>query len=133
MLLGDYLHNVRSALDHLVCQLALLDGAPGCETTQFPITSSHGNYVSQEPRWLRGVSPGHRADLERLQPYHAGARMNDHLLMILDEFSNVDKHRVVHPAFGYFLGFEDVPHGFPNADAGTIRWNRIATGRRVRR
>src|ERR1700675_2396602 len=36
---GDIVHNLRSALDHLVCQLAILDGndVSCCDQTYFPI------------------------------------------------------------------------------------------------
>ena len=42
LILGDFAHNVRAALDHLVCQLARLDNpSDPCGSTQFPITMSH--------------------------------------------------------------------------------------------
>jgi hypothetical protein len=122
VILGDYLFNLRSALDHLVCQFALLDtgGAATCERTQFPICSSPTNFVNKQGTWLLGLSPGHVADIERLQPYHRGAQAGDHFLSILNEFNNVDKHRVVHPLFGYYRGPADILHVIGNRDAGVI-------------
>lgn len=122
VILGDVLHNLRSALDHLVCQLALLDTGEtaDCAKTQFPITSSEDNFMEKEPAGLRGLSDVHRAQIERHQPYHAGARMHDHVLMIVSSFNNVDKHAVVHPLFGYYRGFADIPTVEGNFDAGVI-------------
>src|SRR5262245_2957355 len=47
VILGDCVHNLRSALDHLICQVALLDGGTmdDCAQTQFPIASkSEGQF-----------------------------------------------------------------------------------------
>jgi hypothetical protein len=40
-MLGDCVHDLRSALDHLVCRLTLLNGGTmeNCAKTQFPIAS----------------------------------------------------------------------------------------------
>jgi hypothetical protein len=37
VLLGDVLHNLRSALDHLMWQVTVLDGGTPNRSTQFPI------------------------------------------------------------------------------------------------
>jgi len=39
LLLGDFVHNLRSALDHLIWQLVLLSDAKPGEHNQFPICS----------------------------------------------------------------------------------------------
>src|ERR1700751_5324457 len=43
---GDIVHNLRSALDHLVCQLALLNGKPRscCRDTAFPICIKESSF-----------------------------------------------------------------------------------------
>lgn len=134
-ILGDFAHNLRSALDHLICQLALLDGAASCDTTQFPICSSNGQFKRHEPSWLKGLSATHIADIERLQPYHAGKMADHHFLTILNYLDNVDKHRVLHPTFGYFNPTEAEARALRfvplNRDVGTVRLRAIAAGRRI--
>lgn len=135
ILLGDFAHNLRSALDHLICQLALLNGPTDCSTTQFPICfDGPARFKELAGNWLKGVSPLHRAAIEKAQPYEC-RKPEDHALAILDWVDRIDKHRAVHPAFGFFvdpgeagaraLRFET------NDAAGGIRWREIANGRRV--
>lgn len=133
LLLGDFAHSLRCALDHLVCQLALLAGAD-CKTTQFPICSNPGEFRKREGNWLKGIDSRHRAAIEQAQPYNSGAP-DRHALTILNWIDNVDKHRAVHPAFGYF--FDPGRRGaaelrfVPNQAAGVIRYRKVANGRRV--
>jgi len=102
VMLGDCVHNLRSALDHLVCQLTLLNGGSmeDCGQTQFPIASKcEGQFESMADRRIPGLSMKHRAMVKRLQPYHAGNQAWRHPLAILATLSNADKHRILNPAF----------------------------------
>jgi hypothetical protein len=109
VIVGDYVHNLRSALDQLVWQLVLLAGAEPARRNQMPIEDTPDKFARNAKRMLNGVSAGHRATLERAQPYHAAAELlTEHPLRVLRELSNVDKHQVVHPAYS-FLGDADPP------------------------
>jgi hypothetical protein len=136
LLLGDYAHNLRAALDHLVCQLALAAGGT-CDTTQFPICSTHSNFVEKEGTWLKGIDNlSHRATIEKLQPYHSGeAERDSHFLNVIAWLDNTDKHRVIHPTFGYLhpseIGGAKGLRFVPNRDAGPIQWHLVANGRRI--
>jgi hypothetical protein len=137
LILGDYIHNLRSALDHLVCQLARLsEPSDDCTTTQFPIRKSRQLFDSVEPDWLRGVDAKHRARIEQAQPYNARERARDHALSIIEALDNFDKHRAIHPAFGFFrdpgLTGAAALRFAPNRDAGVIRRRKIANGRRIK-
>lgn len=134
ILLGDFAHNLRSALDHLVCQLALLNAPTDCSTTQFPICFKPVRFNELTGNWLKGVSTRHRAAIEKAQPYES-RKPEDHALAILDWVDRVDKHRAVHPAFGFFVdpgraGAEALRFE-PNDAAGAIRRREIANGRRI--
>ncbi len=135
LILGDYIHNLRAALDHLVCQLARLSGPSDCTTTQFPIRKSSQLFDSVEPDWLRGVDAEHRAAIERKQPYYARERARDHALSIIEALDNFDKHRAIHPAFGFFrdpgLTGAAALRFVSDRDAGAIRLRKIANGRRI--
>ena len=70
VLLGDFLHNLRSSLDHLAWQMVLAnDGTPksGIGGTQFPILKKRG----KTPIKIAGGVAAEVADLiEKLQPYN---------------------------------------------------------------
>jgi hypothetical protein len=100
VIVGDYVHNLRSALDHLAWQLVLLDGGTPGERTQFPITSTRREFDRQAKR-LGALTDRHLAGIESAQPYHAEDRLKEHPLNSLSYLSNIDKHRIVHPMFGY--------------------------------
>lgn len=131
VMLGDVLHNFRSALDHLVCQLVLLNTRKlGGQDNQFPICSSGARYWSigrngqpstREFR-LRGVSDEHRAVIDGLQPYRAQDPPNlIQPLAALRDLSNLDKHRLVHPTLvAVDVRSSDDFGLISNADAGDM-------------
>jgi hypothetical protein len=89
VIIGDALHNLRSALDHLAYQLPL---APGKlrGRIQFPIVESANKYKK-----IRGSVVKFRKDavkaLDALEPYKGG---ND-LLWSLHSLDIIDKHRLL--------------------------------------
>lgn len=98
LILGDFVHNTRSALDHLVYQLVLLAGGAPHERHQFPILDSEADWqskITKNPRgMLEFVNPSLVAVIESLQPYMPGSGLPS--LTVLRNFSNTDKHRLVH-------------------------------------
>lgn len=123
VIIGEVAHSLRSALDGLIYQLALLKTkTPMMDTIQqFPIflvgrskrphTSSGGMPAQFEfPRSAKGrlikqrrfgrsmisnLSPKHQALIEQLQPYKHGGGGRSNPLMLLKEFNNTDKHRLI--------------------------------------
>jgi hypothetical protein len=93
VIVGDALHDLRSALDHLIWQLVILDGHKPWKRNQFPIFDTPKQFKDERPRYLRGVSTEHRAQIEMYQPYHGGER--GVRLSTLARLNDVDKHRVV--------------------------------------
>lgn len=93
---GDGIHNFRSALDHLVWQLALLQTPGPSRSTQFPIVSEEKDFASQGFR-IADLAADHQAMIERHQPYHRGGKTSP--LWQLKELSNFDKHRVLNLPF----------------------------------
>lgn len=99
---GDVLHNLRSALDHLAWQLALLTTATPYDRTQFPIAFTEGEFGSRGgQKMISDLSPEHRARIETFQPYH-GTNENWTPLALHDlrVLSNTDKHRLVNATAG---------------------------------
>jgi hypothetical protein len=104
VLIGDCVHNFRSALDHLAYALAASYTAPlpqaYARTSAFPIFRTGPLYRRTGPAGaaykMRGMSRRARAAIQRLQPYHRRKRPGLSSLWMLEELSNIDKHRLVH-------------------------------------
>ena len=92
--IGDCLHNMRSALDHLV--YALAGSAARNARTEFPIFVDRDQFRSKQGRLLRGVADDAVTVIKWVQPYRWGARASIHPLWILHELNNIDKHRLLH-------------------------------------
>lgn len=107
LVIGDYLHNARAALDYLAWQLVLASGITPNGRTKFPISKDprlkkkRRSGVVVEP----GVSAPILAVVESLQPYHAPDPAL-HPLWLINELSNIDKHRTLHPIVAWVRGAE---------------------------
>jgi hypothetical protein len=89
---GDVIHNLRSALDHLIWQLVLVNGGkPDEMKTEFPVWWSKANFESGGPGNAKGVSKEALDILYALKPYKGG---NDSL-WLLHKLDIVDKYRLV--------------------------------------
>jgi hypothetical protein len=94
VILGDALHNFRSALDHLAWQLVLANGATPTNQTQFPITTSPARFAEQRRR-VQGMAPEVVQEIETLQPYEPREGPEFTALGHLRDLSNRDKHQLV--------------------------------------
>jgi hypothetical protein len=108
VIFGDAVHNLRSALDHLVWQLVRLNNKNPSGANQFPICDTGTNYwsvgwrngkktSSTRERCLGGVSDAHKALIDEMQPYRTRIPPRaSHALSTLRDLSNHDKHRLIH-------------------------------------
>jgi hypothetical protein len=97
LIVGDCIHNLRSCLDHLVYQLAILNGAgpDAASKTSFPI------YLRQKvfqdviaDKVAPFVHATAIAEIEKLQPYKTLDPENC-TLWKLSQLDNIDKHRLL--------------------------------------
>jgi len=115
--IGEIAHNFRSALNHLVYQLALLQHDPetvaGTKSLQFPIflvrdsPDKNRTFEGRGKRMIELLRPEHQARIERLQPYKRGSGVRfkptdrakrgkrNESLFWLQEINNADKHRLL--------------------------------------
>jgi len=99
---GDALHNLRSALDNLVYELAVAHrGAPlpasVAADSGFPIFADEGpNTAKNVKRQLRGVHPDARVIIRNMQPYNPGHGGQENLRWLLNDLNAKDKHRLPH-------------------------------------
>jgi hypothetical protein len=92
VVIGDFLFNVRSALDHLLWQLVFLNENKPSKSNMFPISSTPDIFSEEVKRGrVKGISTEAQKLLENLQPYHPG---NEPLATLAD-LHNLDKHRTL--------------------------------------
>lgn len=98
LIVGDCIHNLRSALDHLVYQLAILNGcgAKAARNTIFPICITPGDFADIAQRKVTPfVSGATLAEIEDVQPYRTTNMPDTAPLWHLAQIDNADKHRVL--------------------------------------
>jgi hypothetical protein len=109
-ILGDFVHNLRSALDHLAIAL-VLSNDPRADITRnsFPLFENDPNRedatAEERKRWKRltkGMTAEQIAEIERYQPFNYPVDPgNVSTLTALGNLSNIDKHRGL-IALGHF-------------------------------
>src|SRR5262249_4018917 len=57
LLIGDAVHNLRSALDHLAWQLVEANGDTPTTKTAFPIYKTLAKYTTESTRRVKGMDP----------------------------------------------------------------------------
>jgi hypothetical protein len=112
LLIGDVLHNLSGALDHLAYALAEANPANAkplakeiAEHSEFPIIGDINSkriagagqrmFDEAKRKKLRGITPEAQAVIEELQPYQRGNKFTSDPLWTLYELSNIDKHRLL--------------------------------------
>jgi hypothetical protein len=101
VLLGDCVHNMRSALDNLICGLArTVDPSCACKGTAFPYSENEKAFDANIKRDLVGVPSDAQKIIKQLQPWCDTAPSPNPLLM-LNKLSNIDKHRSCNFALAY--------------------------------
>lgn len=88
VIVGEYLYNLRAALDYLIYVLAEMDAGEAQRGTQFPIEDTPEGFAGRRESFLKGLSEEHIAQIETLQPYK-GCDWTKRLRIL----SNPDKHR----------------------------------------
>lgn len=95
VLIGEIIGQLRSTLDHLAWQLALLNTQSPAEGTEFPIFKDEGRYRQGRASKIRSLPPAAQTIIDGLQPY-LNAAPEDDLLWVLHRLANDDKHRSPH-------------------------------------
>lgn len=90
--LGDCIHNMRAALDNLVCGLARTqDRFCTCKDTAFPYTQNEADWNASIQASLAGVPKPAKKIIKSVQPWRDPTTPNP--LVMLNKLSNIDKHR----------------------------------------
>lgn len=96
VLIGELVHNLRSALDHTAYAAAK---SPS-DKTQFPIFTRREDWDRKAQAMIQSIPDEITRLIEEAQPYHAPEDTDpkQHLLAILNRLSNHDKHHLLHTA-----------------------------------
>lgn len=108
LIFGDMVHNLRSAMDHIVWHFATREVAVPKRTTAFPIYTDADKYAGTGPG-LGGRQAGVykitditdaavRALIEQAQPYNFADGYQASPLYWVQEFDTTDKHKLIVPA-----------------------------------
>lgn len=87
---GEVVHQIRSALDHLANRLVRAAGHQPTRRTSFP------NHIRPPRKAVAihpGVDPKALSVIDQVQPYHRRHEPDHHPLAVLNELWNIDKHR----------------------------------------
>lgn len=100
ILIGEWAHNLRSALDQVAWELVEMNGGVPSRKTQFPIldfapTKDGVRVPLRVKAKTGGVSEDVLTLIERAQPYSHGDDPTWHPLSLLAEINNCDKHRTL--------------------------------------
>jgi len=113
-LIGDIVHNLRSALNHLAWQLVLSEGNSPGSWTEFPVFADENVFGEKAGRKVRGIPADIVTYLEAIQPFHSpeGKERDGHPLWLIHELNRVDKHQVINVVASSLSAnaFEVLPH-----------------------
>jgi hypothetical protein len=111
VVLGELIHDLRSALDHLITLLVIANGQTANRGNQFPIYSYGRDATWTKSDWsqrrshfrrcVSGLSSDDVAVIKSVQPYRRRrqARLPYIALETIAEFSNLDKHQTLPAVF----------------------------------
>ena len=106
ILVGESLQQLRSALDHIAWQLALLTTDDPPSNTEFPVYKDRDGkrgYCNNRERKIGAIPSDAKTVIDGMQPYLQPSPKEDPLWM-LHRLANDDKHRLSHVVSA-------VPHG----------------------
>jgi hypothetical protein len=108
LIIGDVLQNLRSSLDYLIWELVLTTGYKPTDKSAFPICDYQAAFKMELRRHrLDDIPTPARTTIEGLQPYWSGeGQQQHHNLRVLDDLSNISKHRRVALSAVTVLGAE---------------------------
>lgn len=102
LIIGDCIHNLRCALEHLVYAIAVHESGqnppPRGNRLAFPIADGP-DVFRDDARRIAGLSGPVRAAIESVQPYNRTNPITPPALALLRDFANRDKHKLLELAF----------------------------------
>lgn len=91
--IGDFVHNLRAALDVLACTLISANGAQVRRRHGFPIAETRKRFEADAAGKIDGASDAAKRFIHRLKPYKTG----NSALWQIHELDILDKHKAIVP------------------------------------
>jgi hypothetical protein len=94
-IVGDIVHNLRAALDQLICDLVDANDSRVTKTNALLVTGSRETFETHFPKKIEGISRRAERLIRRFKPYHRGYgdKFGCSLLYLLDWLDDRDKHQ----------------------------------------
>ena len=104
--LGEWLYNLRAALDYTAYALAIFntksDPPPDEATIQFPIYDTETQFRNHE-RCIKSLAKNHREWIEAMQPYAYDAVPGQTAFYWVNHLARIDRHRKLQVVGGYIV------------------------------
>ena len=126
LMIGDFAHNARSALDCAVVELGRHHRQAAADMGQFPIFFDEEEFVSRGTRMIATLPTEARAYVESVQPYRGWEKA--HVLGDLAGLSNTDKHRNIPVVLPQTGSLRLVMREGSNSDLGNAYWESPRDG-----
>lgn len=92
---GDFLYDLRSALDNLAWQLVVRSGGTPSRRTAFPIFNDKDAWYHSAPKNMSGMSDTMQIRIAELQPCFLLHQFRKHWIWCLHEYNRIDKHQTL--------------------------------------
>jgi hypothetical protein len=100
VILSEWAHLMRSALDNLVYAVVRGHGATPHDRSEFPIYRDEPRYTEGIQARIDGVKGHERTFIDETQPFQVGEPWSEFdPLWQLHRLNNIDKHRLLHAAY----------------------------------
>jgi hypothetical protein len=135
LIVGDAVHNMRSALDHLACRLVELEGNEPTNSNAFPIWDQDPTKIRNAKKRqerlalfeqrVSGMSDEHKEAIRILQPYQRPDTPEADKLIVLSALDNLDKHKLILPSLMVFDSADDLTTRLEASQPNVIHtiWN----------
>jgi hypothetical protein len=121
--LGEFLYDLRSALDHLACRLVEANNRKPTNRTEFPVFWREDDFEAGSCPKTQGMSAEVKTLIESLQPYREWPEHPQQTaLWGIHAFCNADKHRLLHLTDFWLLATEISHKMPPGLSEGFIQW-----------
>ena len=114
ILFGEWLYNLRSALDSMLYELAVEDTGQdpptGAGNRMYPIITEPERFAEATKRSLAGLTDWSRKFIEDTQPYHSAGGASGSALWWLNELARIDRHRRHHAVAWRVVELDIHPH-----------------------
>ena len=99
LILGEFLHELRAALDNALYAVAIIDSGqnppPNASALEWPICADEKSWEGHRRRRLAALSTELQDTLHAIQPFQA-EHPSWNCLRILNDMTRIDRHRAVH-------------------------------------